>query len=283
MSTAILFSIGFVKQHIILEESFLFEIDTPEKGNINSLRNRQLRKSIFGQYPIFTENAFSILIPIGNNNNFDAIPLAQEWSFKLPKFPTSVLENLICLLYHHEKYLTAATILVEASKTGLELQGANLGVALETIKDQLKPELPLLKGQLDDSVWQPLMQTLLNVKEIINLPEDEKAFIEKKITGLNTTSNRKLLTQPFDYFGIHLNKQEIDAIDRRNVWLHGKLVLTMNSIKWDKEVERCKTIHRLACTLLLKLAGFSGYIIDNTFFDKDNVSESEASYAFIKI
>ena len=65
---ASLLTLGFLSGKLYLDEAYIIASDQKKFNNPLGVYYKSLRESIFGQYSIFTKNAYSILIPIAKKN-----------------------------------------------------------------------------------------------------------------------------------------------------------------------------------------------------------------------
>lgn len=281
--SAIIFSIGFVDQWVPLDEAYIMQIDDNSHERIKALRFQSLRKSIKGQYPVFTTNAYSVIEPLGERNHLNTLSLSKEWSSKLTQFSTDALVKLISLILQEPRLYHVIIMLIEGSKAGLETQGVIFAGALENLTEVIKAvrtDMPEIKGQIEEDRWESLRQSFLLENEKSILTAEEKKFVENKLVTFNSASNSKKLTAPFKLLGIPLSSQEKKIINKRNVWLHGRNILNVNRSSIDDEIYDCKMMHRLISSLLLKLIDFNGYVIDICMFDADNLSIEQIPSVF---
>lgn len=269
--TSILFAIGFIEQMIHLDEAYTFEIDDPIVGRVVSMRYASLRESIIGQYCIFTTNVYSIRIPIGNLYGFNGYADINDWRGKLHPCSKDVMNKLASLIYKYPILANCISILVDGSKSGLEIQGAAFAVALETLTSLIEQEklapINKVKPVVDKAKWKKLRQEYLKLLDIGYLSDEEKKFVTNKLNSFNQPTNRDKLMAPFAALGIELSQKELDTIEQRNDFLHGRNDCGIDSESMNRMVWTCKLLHQLCCILLFKLAGFSGYIIDQTAFE----------------
>lgn len=274
--TSILFAVGFIEQNIHLDESYTFVIDNPRSGRTSSMEYMSLRESIVGQYDIFTTNAYSVRLPIENKYGFDGYGDVDEWSNKLRQCPKTVIDNLASLTYKYPIIANCIAILVDGTKAGLEIQGASFAVALEALANLIEKEnlapVGKVKPVVDKSKWKKLRKVYLKLLEDAGLTAAEKEFISRKLNSLNQIPNKDRLQAPFAALGVALSQVELDTIEMRNNFLHGRNECDLTPQSMNQMVWTCKLLHQLCCILLFKLCGFSGHIIDQTAFDGTNSS-----------
>ena len=283
---AIIFGIGFVIQSLLFDESFTFLIDSPKSPAVKGMRYQSLRKSIRGHYKIFDVNAYKYLIPIGQRNNTDSHELAAKWSSKLSRFPLDALERLVNLCYDYPKIVTCILMLVEGSLNGLETEGPVLSVALETITEVIKnmiTGLPKPPGKLPESTFNQLLIQFMATVDSSSLSKKEKDKLKEWLKGINKPSNRDKFLVPFNYFNITLTNEDKAIIEKRNTWIHGSNKITLNQTGFIKEIINCKKMHLYSCILILKLAGFSGYVVDNSCLELSSLKPSDLNEVFLEI
>lgn len=92
------------------------------------------------------------------------------------------------------------------------------------------------------------------------------ARLNNKLHQINYGSNNQKLAEPFDKFGYKLSKEEENVLYvHRNKFIHGYdfLILEVDFDTEFKELFHLSfLIHKLCAILLLKLSGYSGYIIN---------------------
>ncbi len=272
--TAVLFGFGFVIQRIVLDEEYLFVLDGREHGMPTAMRYMALRESISGQYCIFTTNAYSVLKPMGKSLATDVSALTEEWSARLTPMSEGVLSTLCQMLYDHDGLINAVTMIVESSRAGLEVQGAVLSVALEAI-NQIIPAIMEERGSvtsecqhpMDPARWKRLRRQIEKMVKGSDLSEaEQRFFIDKKLNSANQPTNTDTLTAPFSQLGISLADDEEKVAEYRNTFLHGRLPVRNVIGEADSLYLICLKMHHLCSLLLLKLAGFDGYIVDMSQF-----------------
>lgn len=133
-------------------------------------------------------------------------------------------------------------------------------VALETITTLISPLIedknkPIQNKALAKRIRTDL-KTALNSHKFEISPETLKK-IESDIDRINSLTNKQKLTLPFEYYNYNLSTKEIEAIERRNDFLHGRIPENSNKHDLPLIVGRL-----LFCVnvLILKYIEFSGYI-----------------------
>lgn len=199
-------------------------------------------------------------------------------------FPYKVFSQLCELIYSKYGILRGTILFVNNKAIGLELRVPALFVAIENITRVLSinsDSSKILNNSLvETSLKQIIKESVKKVKEIekANQPIDALgkesreykanfARIYGKLHDLNRGSNNKKLIEPFSNIGYTLSDEEQELLIRkRNVFLHGEDFMTLEQ-DYDKEFREMFHIslklQKLIAVLLLKKAGYSGFILNN--------------------
>lgn len=295
---SILVSYGFLSATIHLHEAYIIVSDEQSFINPIGIYYRGLRPTIKGQYTIFTTNAYSVLVPIAKNQDIangekKAIESIERnnWVNELVNFEERIFSNLVQLIYDNDAICRSAMMTIEASKFAIDIQLAVYCVAFETLSKQIM-KIHDLKSPtvIDINIWnkklKPKFQkTLTNIKERKRKIIDEKQlkFLNNKINCLNQPTNKDTLMQPFIKLGYVLSEDELECINFRNLSLHGSLPIKKGEDEIDKLFYVNLTLHKLCSILILKLAGFNGYIINNIKLHEQNIKRKVKQDGFLKI
>lgn len=179
-------------------------------------------------------------------------------------FHPDIFAELCRALYENESLLHAAALVISAMGNYNPLQqGALYSVALEALTEELgERKSKELKPITDKEVSRALATDLLTVitKYDADLSEDAKAILTKKINSINSPTNRDKLVKTFLLYGVKLDDKDIDTIDKRNDYLHGKNPLS--SSEHFELTQISLRLHTLIVSLLFKVAGYSGHVIN---------------------
>jgi hypothetical protein len=88
--------------------------------------------------------------------------------------------------------------------------------------------------------------------------------LKSKIENLNTPTNAKKLSKPFELYGLKLSPSELKILNHRNKFLHGTSPFEETELK-DKENEIAyitKKLLTLNNSLILKYCNYSGHMVD---------------------
>ena len=134
-------------------------------------------------------------------------------------------------------------------------------VALETITNKISEEIkekikPIKEKEISQSLRQELKQTLLTFKD--KLTDEAFNKVASDIDRVNSPTNKQKLLQPFKHLNVKLPSKDIEAVERRNDFLHGRI--PEENDKHYLSLINGRLLFCINC-LVLKHIGFEGYII----------------------
>ncbi|MEG0983289.1 hypothetical protein, partial [Algoriella sp.] len=108
-------------------------------------------------------------------------------------------------------------------------------------------------------------------QDIVKLGGDNSVeILRKNIENINKPTNRNKLLEPFNLNGIELNSDEIDAINHRNNFLHGRNI--KEGTEDYKEINQISfRLNKLINKLMLKHIGFTGYVVNHLKHNEKNL------------
>ena len=201
------------------------------------------------------------------------------------EFPTENYSKLCTLILTRGSILRSFVLIIDSSSSPLELKIPSLFVALENItkvvvkKSRNKSteifEEKGIKKQIkeisEDAAKKIKALELENRPKYLSATEikERKKNYERLITKLhqiNKGSNNQKLAEPFEKFGYNLSKDEENALYiYRNKFIHGDDFF-IPDVDFEKEFielfHLSFLIYKLCSILLLKLSGYSGYIVN---------------------
>lgn len=201
------------------------------------------------------------------------------------EFPMENYSKLCELILTRGSILRSFILIIDCSNSPLELKIPALFVALENIT-----KVVVNKGENDSGEIFEEKEINKKIKQISkeaakkiktleqdNRPKglssielkERKANYERLITKLyqiNKGSNNQKLAEPFEKFGYQLSKDEENALYiHRNKFIHGDDFF-IPDVDFDKEFKELFhlsfLVYKLCAILLLKLSGYSGYIVN---------------------
>ena len=201
------------------------------------------------------------------------------------EFPMENYSKLCELIITRGSILRSFILIIDCNSSPLELKIPSLFVALENItkivvkKSGNKSTEIFEEKEINKRIKEISEEAAKKIKalELENRPKglssieikERKKNYERLITKLhqiNKGSNNQKLAEPFEKFGYKLSKDEENALYiHRNKFIHGDDFF-IPDVDFDKEFKELLhlsfLIHKLCAILLLKLSGYSGYIIN---------------------
>ena len=288
---AIQTSYAFLTGSYYLDEAFYISSSAPTFQENLGVRYTSMRESIISTYNIFTTNGSSVLAKLREEQGMDWNDEIDEWIRILLEFNPKVFDELTKLFLENDALSRAAFIILEANNLALELKAAAYCVAYEAICHTLKDKLPIETSTvIEKENWKENVKPFFE-KGISDLLEkgiiDQEAhdILSKKINNLNQPTNKDALTAPFKHFNYSLKPYEEKAISDRNRFLHGSVPVKTNDMELasQKLYFTAITIHKLAYILILKLAGFEGYIINYAKLHESMTQQVLEEDGFVRI
>lgn len=187
-------------------------------------------------------------------------------------------ENLVKLLYNSEELRRSCILVTQSACLDNISNGCLASVAIETVTGYFMDKSTLKTSQMFDNVEikrhikHELEKVVKSTKKFaisIGVQIDKSIWdkLGSKLGKFNEIPNAIKLISPFEESDIALFDSEIECINCRNLYLHGKTPkLTIDSLKGlsNNEVYLyvSNTLRMLVGMLLLKKAGFNGHIVD---------------------
>ena len=206
--------------------------------------------------------AFNTNSPIIPKKNYDGIP-EEKLGLTNENF-----NELVKLLYNNEEYKRSAKLLINAGKETGCAKAALGAVALETITNVICKNLPtkviIDNKQTIGAIRNNLRKTLKEFKERIS--SSQFSLLKGNIDRVNNAPNANKYIEAFDLLGIEVDEDELYCLKCRNLFLHGKLPELKKYIAFSQDELLDIVSNRLvmlSAMLLLKKAGYQGYVLDN--------------------
>ena len=179
--------------------------------------------------------------------------------------------------------VTPTEYLIRFPEAPVEMRGAFLSVALESLTDHLQ-KTGLLDSVtlLPEDAWAPLKTQLLEAADAASggWSDGQRSALRNRIGGLNRATNSQKLNLPFEKLGVEIGREEKRAIDRRNKLLHQGRLLDPQRVAddpdaWRGAYEVEMRMYTAINKLLLKYLGYEGPAID---WGRTSMESGEQSY-----
>lgn len=268
---SILLTLGLIRNYLVYHESFLFKSN--KKGMTTTCLYEYVKMidSVKSQYPIITPYFIGFEDVIKRNKISYCSAQLKRLKDKVQTqwIEPELIGNVATILVKYPSLQRALNILINGTHANLEYQASVFFIALETICNVCEKIMPKQKDTLvGKEKWETICERINNVitdfsENIIS--KDKKEQLIKNIRNkCNSVPNGEKLSRPFDYFGYKLTMLDTETLNKdRNRYLHGNV--SGDSLK-EQETEifrTCCNVHKLCCILLLLMAGYDGYIINN--------------------
>jgi hypothetical protein len=197
-------------------------------------------------------------------SSFQIIPhviLFHELNVKVQLFETKYIELLVCELCKSLIYKRTILLICQANTEPHYVKATLYSVALETITSLIAENIiekinPIRDKEIAKKIRTDLKATLKNHELSIDIEAFKK--IESDIERINSPTNKKKLLAPFEHFNLKLPQKDVDAIERRNDFLHGRIPESAD--RHFLPLTNSRLLFCINC-LCLKQLGFSGYIM----------------------
>ncbi len=266
-------TIGFITGTIHLGKCYEFSSPELEFGQGVVMSYHTMRPSSETGMKIFTTNMYYVCetLKSAKVNLTDKTPLynkdgkfqkhLQDW------LQPDMMQKLFNLIHGDKKVARAVVTLIESANFPLEYQASVRAIVLETLAHSEPGPRPIT----DEALWEEIKTEMdsIIVKYKYNeageqqISERSLTVLNKKINSMNNPTNADSLARPLEEAGYLLNSNDKKALKMRDTFLHGGLV------KGSMEIQTCELfylslmLHKLACIIILKRAGFNGYILNN--------------------
>jgi len=276
-------ALGFLTGYMPGGEQYLFVNDAFEYS-------RFVRPALKSFYNPVNSNPYSKL--------YGDKEAAKLFEGKLTKISSVVFSNLVNLIRENETLSMAIILLMEAASVkSLLLIPSVFAVIIESLAKSISvPEkgkfLPINDPHLSDKIIKELLAVIESNQDSL---QDEGALkLKNRIFNINQPvikeklTNNEKLTQPFEQLGIKLSLEDLMAIEHRNDLLHGNISLDNDACRSAKVsngymMHIMDRLYTLISKLLLKCAGYEGYIINYAKFSEVGAGVETVEGHFVEI
>ena len=267
---------GFLTGKLIHDECFILSYSNLNMVTPEGFLYHTMRSSVITSQPTFTSNPFSVNSDIDferDENNQIKQSVRDSLYDGVEDFPRDVYSKMAELFYKEEKLQRAALLFIQSHITSLEMRIPNYYVAIEAITGYISSSISSGKKSFAP-IKDPVVaaELIAFIRDEANKIKREKGLdddsfnmqiIEKNINKLNAPPNADKLAESFSHLGYHLSTEERKMLKDRNTFLHGSFLKTIDDdLAFREALHVGLRVHFLIAFLLLKLAGFSGKIIN---------------------
>ncbi|MAC96753.1 MAG: hypothetical protein CMC96_14780 [Flavobacteriales bacterium] len=134
--------------------------------------------------------------------------------------------SLLCQrLYDSVELSSAIILMLESSVASLLFMPGGYAIVLETLADIIKPKKKQKVAPMTKSLSKKVRQECSAVIEKYKneFSKDNHQALLDRISWLNQATNKAKLRAPFDYLKIDLLEEDLDILQARNDFLHGRV------------------------------------------------------------
>ncbi|WP_218597736.1 hypothetical protein [Polaribacter sp. NJDZ03] len=259
---SILISFGFITGNFINNDGYFLQYENNEMKDVVGVAYRQMRGSIKCHFsPIYSN-------PFGYIHEKEKASLYQN---KVRTLNLKEFSNLCQYCHLNNDIKSVLLLLIEVHTQTLVSGPGILSIALETLSKVLYEEnkstlAPIKNKSISKKLRKELLKTLENFKDEIDL--EGKEIIKSRIDQINQRTNRDKLLIPFKILDIPIYLSDIEAIEQRNAFLHGKTpmireITTKSINEEDKLIYYLYLkLYVLVSSILLKYIGFDNLVVN---------------------
>lgn len=186
-----------------------------------------------------------------------------------PYISSDFFSNMINKSLNDLRLFRSIRIITESFKYPLEIRASTFSVALETLKNIIieENEEKINPFKSKKTASQAIQKLKSVINEIDSSDFNNKQAVLNKLEQLNQVGNRDSFLLSFKLLEISLNEDDINCINMRNDFLHGRV--PYENEPNDKKVNDFQLqhivykFHLLTTSLIFKYCGYSGYMLNN--------------------
>lgn len=266
-------TIGFVTGHIHLGRCYAFWSATPEFGERLAMSYHTMRPSSNSTIRIFTTNMYYVNDMLKENkvaleSRQPLYNVQGEFQRNLQDWlQPDFMQSLFSLIYNDAHIARAVVTLVESANFPLEYQAGVRSIVLETLAHSVPGPKPIE----NDDLWEKIKGDMTAVldgnmmdaegRELITA--ESRKILDKKVATMNKPTNVDSLARPLEDVAYTITKNDLSALKMRNTFLHGGLVKGSIEKQTEEIFYISLMLHKLCSIIILKRAGFDGYILNN--------------------
>lgn len=266
-------TLGFITGTIHLGRCYVFSSTVPEFNEKVSLAYHTMRPSSDSGMRIFTTNMYYVreTLKAGKVQLHYKFPLynqegvfqehLQDW------LQQDMIQSLFSLIQCDAKMARAVVTIIESANFPLDYQASVRAIVLETLAHSVSGSKPIPCDELWTRVKAELESVIgkyeNNADGERQISEESLNVLQKKINSINNPTNADSLARPLEEAGYSTTANDMEALKMRNTFLHGGLVKGSIEKQTDELFYLSLMLHKLSCIIILKRAGFEGYILNN--------------------
>jgi len=258
-------AIGYLTGHLAGNAGFYFAYSNAALQEPVHFYFNEWRNTIISSYHPINANPFAYhknksTFKFFNKNLLRALTL-EEFS--------SICQKL----YDSEQFTAIVILILESSIASLVLMPGAFAIALESmaelLTDPIKEKIAPIKNRSLAKKIRSVCSEIIK-KECIELPLEDLNTLLGRVERINEVTNKSRLRIPFKLLNIELSVADLDTIETRNAFLHGRIP-DITGVG-DKRSEKREGLDRyyaslrlytLLNRLILKWCGYNNYIMNH--------------------
>lgn len=277
-SSAIILAFGFITGNLFQDEYYYQIIKEDNITLVEATAYHKKEPSIITNASLFNPMDFKDYLKyFGKEKLLEVIPLELD---------PLIFSKMCGLITNNVTLARSMKLILEGHQTKLLLLKAGIySIALETItsfiseenKEKLKP---IPDKKLSNLIIDKFKKTLSEYESFISDYGNE--ILLAKIQNINSPTNSKKLSKPFELLNLKLSKSELLVLNHRNKFLHGTSPFEEDELK-DKDNDIAfisKKLLTLCNSLILKYCGYSGHLKDYGGFHQLNWDDKVTEHLF---
>jgi len=259
---SILICFGYVSGDFVNDNGYFFQYSSDLMVDVIGLSYSKMRGSIKCKYvPIYSN-------PYGYIHD----PQKSEgYKEKIRNLTINEFSKLCQYCHSNDEIKSVILLLIEVQDQSLVSGPGTLSIALEAITNEIcnknKSSItPIKSKEVSTSLRKELLEVLKKYDDKID--KEGLKIISSKIQQINQSTNRDKLLIPFKVLNIPIYSTDIEAIDQRNAFLHGRSPMLKNN-EPESIDEEDKTrfylflkLYVLVSAIVMKYIGFDNLIVN---------------------
>lgn len=246
---SITYNFALISGNLIRNERYILQSNDEHFDFISGIKYNWLPDSIIGYKVI------------------DPILFRQVYNTDKREFLSKeIFQTLVKMSISEPTQLRAISTLIESARYPAQIRASTYSVSLETIKnliiDDKEKDINPIKKKADAKKIREKLKLVLDSFDDVSM-FNNKNVLYAKIDNINAITNSASFLLSFKQLGITLTEEDIRCINYRNEFLHGRLSFDPANAEDEYQMNRVVfKLHLLICSLILKRAGFKGFLLN---------------------
>jgi hypothetical protein len=258
---SILISFGYLSGDFINDDGYFLQYKENNMTEVIGLAYRQMRGTIKCDYVPTYSNPYSYI----HNKK-----ISDLYEKKVRVVSSEEFSSLCELCYKNSDIRTILLLLIEVHTQSMASGPAILSVALETISKLIYEEhqetlAPIKDKQVSRKLRKSLLSELEKFRDEIG--EEGIKITTKRINQINQITNREKLLSPFKILDIPITSKDIEAIEQRNAFLHGRTPMVKDIDENLSDEDKVGfylylKLYVLISSIILKYIGYNNLVVN---------------------